>query len=256
MCGFCDELRSNLRQPVTLGAWIFLTVVMAVGGPFGSYEQISFAERLAFWLVVSALSIVLAVAVRMAVFNRLGLTDLWRGGGLASAVVALLLCWPTHVVMARISHDAMFMPPTPPELAVFIFCLSMGFCAFRHGLEIAPTGTAAPARSHPEPPRLLGRLPETLRGPICRISGRNHHVEVVTMVGTTTLLMRFSDALAELDTVDGIQVHRSHWVAAEAVEAAVRDGSRLSLRLRCGETVPVSRTFLPQVEARGWLDHA
>ncbi|MEM6374550.1 MAG: hypothetical protein AAF727_17510, partial [Pseudomonadota bacterium] len=47
-------------------------------------------------------------------------------------------------------------------------------------------------------PRLLNRLPAEQRGALIRISVRDHYVDIVTVQGVTSLLMRFSDAMAEL----------------------------------------------------------
>jgi hypothetical protein len=265
MRAFLDELRAGLRLPVTSAAWVFLTVLMALSGPFGSYQEVPLAKRLLFWLVVTALAIVLALSVRVLVYTRLGLGGLWPAGVVTSAVVAAMLTWPLHALMRLDVAVYPLLPPTPLELALFIFSLTLGFCAIRHAIEQAEP-MAAPAMligqtpqdppPAPPPPRLLGRLAPGLRGAVWRVSGRDHYVDVLTERGSGSVLMRFSDAIAELDGMDGEQVHRSHWVAAHAVAGAEREGGRVFLELVCGERVPVSRTYLPQVERRGWLGQA
>ena len=70
--------------------------------------------------------------------------------------------------------------------------------------------------------------------------------------GSTLVLSRLSDAVAQLRGVDGLQVHRSWWVADSAVVAVRRNGSALTLKLRNGIEAPVSRTHLQAVRARGW----
>jgi len=196
------------------------------------------------------------------VYSRFGVSGLWRGGGITSALVAALLVWPVHVVMAHGMTAYPLLPPMPGELAVFIFCLTLGFCAFRHAIEQGGlTGVAGFVGPLPDPappamPRLVARLPPELRGPVLRVSGRDHYVDVVTETGTGSLLLRFSDALAELDGAAGIRVHRSHWVATHAVTRGARDGARVVLHLVQGDPVPVSRTYLADVEERGWLDQA
>ncbi len=261
MNAFVDEVRANLRSPSILAAWGFLTVMMALAGPFGSYEQIPLPERLLVWLVLTAMAVVVATAMRVVVYSRLGFQDFWRGGSLTAALSAAILT-PLLLHVAQAAGAAyLTLPPGPVEIAGFVFCLTMGFCAFRHALETVPVPPPAIAEVPPEEPapapalpRLAERLAEDLRGPVLRISGRDHYVEVATAKGVTSLLMRFSDALAEVDGTDGLQVHRSHWVAAGAVVGRAREGGRVFLRLTCGDMVPVSRTHLAAVEARGWLD--
>lgn len=263
MRAFLDEMRASLRLPVTQAAWIFLTVLMALTGPFGSYQEIPLAQRLMFWLVVTALAIVLAVAVRVVVYSRLGLGGLWPAGAVTAGTVAAILTGPLYLLMRGNAGLYPLRPPAPDELALFIFCLTLGFCAIRHaidqrdGLPAVASFADMPQTGTPQGvPRLVGRLAPELRGTVWRVSGRDHYVDILTDKGTGSVLMRFSDAMAELDGIDGEQVHRSHWVAAHAVAGAMREGGRVFVRLVCGERVPVSRTYLPQVEQRGWLAQA
>ena len=58
--------------------------------------------------------------------------------------------------------------------------------------------------------------------------------------------------MREVDGIDGMQVHRSHWVAATAVARMVRRGGRVFLKLTNGAEVPVSRTFAPALKDKGW----
>ncbi len=64
------------------------------------------------------------------------------------------------------------------------------------------------------------------------------------------VLCRFSDALRDLSSADGVQVHRSHWVAHTAIAEVFRDGSNLRLRLKSGDIVPVSRSYRAGIEKR------
>ena len=259
MTVFINDVRADLRSPVILVAWGLLTVMMALAGPFGSYDQVSLPERLIVWLVLTALAIVVAIAMRVIVYSRWGIRDFWRGGGLASALSAVVLT-PVFLHLATISGATyLTVPPSAVEIAGFVFCLNMGFCAFRHALEppsVAALTDEAPVAQPVALPRLAERLAEDMRGPILRISGRDHYVDVTTPQGVSSVLMRFSDALAELEGVDGLQVHRSHWVSAEAVTEGARDGGRPALRLSNGDLVPISRTYLASVVERGWLHHA
>jgi DNA-binding LytR/AlgR family response regulator len=67
------------------------------------------------------------------------------------------------------------------------------------------------------------------------------------------VLFRMGDALPELAAHDGLQVHRSAWVARRFVVGARRDGRRWLLRLADGSEQAVSDTHLPAVRAAGWL---
>lgn len=66
------------------------------------------------------------------------------------------------------------------------------------------------------------------------------------------ILCRMEDAARELDGL-GLRVHRSWWVAADAVEGSDREGQRTLLRLTDGRRVPVGRSFRADLKAAGWL---
>ncbi|MBD3762204.1 LytTR family DNA-binding domain-containing protein, partial [Rhizorhabdus sp.] len=65
---------------------------------------------------------------------------------------------------------------------------------------------------------------------------------------------RLRDAIAELNGLDGMQVHRSWWVARDAVRRWHRDGRAFTLELVNGLQVPVARNRVAILRAEGWLD--
>jgi len=92
----------------------------------------------------------------------------------------------------------------------------------------------------------LRRLPPALGRDLLSLQMQDHYVRAETALGTTLILMRFRDAVAELEGA-GLMVHRSWWAAFAAMEALDRDGRSARLRLRGGGLVPVSRACLPAV---------
>lgn len=101
--------------------------------------------------------------------------------------------------------------------------------------------------------RLMDRLPIGFIGPIIALQSEDHYVRVHSKDHSEMLLMRLSDAIAEMDGVEGLQTHRSWWVASNAVQRAIRDGRNVSLLLDNGEKVPVSRGNMASVRAAGFL---
>jgi DNA-binding LytR/AlgR family response regulator len=112
--------------------------------------------------------------------------------------------------------------------------------------EPAPSGDA-------RHPALLGRLPAARRGRLLHLCVRDHYVEVTTDKGTTMVLMRLSDAVRETAPIAGVQVHRSHWVARDAVRRSLREGGRLKIELETGIRVPVSRSFAGDAREAGLI---
>ena len=102
-------------------------------------------------------------------------------------------------------------------------------------------------------PRFFDRLPPHLGRELLALEMEDHYVRAHTTAGSALVLMRMRDAVAELDGVEGLQVHRSWWVARAAVEREVQDGRNLRLRLRNGLEAPVARNSVPTLRAAGWL---
>jgi len=81
----------------------------------------------------------------------------------------------------------------------------------------------------------------------------DHYLRIHTALGSDLILLRLRDALAELGPTRGRQVHRSWWVADGAVASVERDAGRITLVLRNGLRVPVSKSFREPVKEAGWL---
>lgn len=81
----------------------------------------------------------------------------------------------------------------------------------------------------------------------------DHYVDVTTDQGHALVLTRLSDAMRETAPIQGLQVHRSHWVALDAVRRTTRQAGKPMLELENGTLVPVSRSFLPAARAAGLL---
>ena len=67
------------------------------------------------------------------------------------------------------------------------------------------------------------------------------------------ILFRMKDAAQALKRENGLQVHRSYWVARPAIEEVRREGGKITLCLKNGIRVPVSDSFAPKVRKAGWL---
>ena len=82
---------------------------------------------------------------------------------------------------------------------------------------------------------------------------RDHYVEVQTVRGSDLGLMRFGDALKDLGGTEGMQVHRSHWIARTALKKIVRRTGRTVAVLDNGAEVPVSRRYARALREANWV---
>ena len=104
-----------------------------------------------------------------------------------------------------------------------------------------------------EAPPLLQRLPADRRGALLHLQMRDHYVEIHTDRGSELVLMRFGDALMELGGTEGMQVHRSHWIARTALKKVSRRAGRTVAHLANGAEVPVSRRYGRALREANWV---
>ena len=88
---------------------------------------------------------------------------------------------------------------------------------------------------------LVNKLAMPKRGRLWAISSELHYLRVYTDVADDLVLMRLSDALERLQDTDGIQIHRSHWVARAGVRDLIKGSGNLEVELHNGARLPVSR---------------
>jgi hypothetical protein len=103
------------------------------------------------------------------------------------------------------------------------------------------------------PPAFMSRVAPAKRGALIALQSEDHYLRVHTENGSDLIRYRLADAIAELPEGSGRRVHRSWWVAAEAVTGARQEDRRAVLLTRSGLEVPVSRSYMPEIRAAGWL---
>ena len=104
------------------------------------------------------------------------------------------------------------------------------------------------------PPQILSRLPIHLQsGELYALSAEDHYVRVHTSKGDELVLMRFSDALLETGDVDGLQIHRSWWVAKAAITEVKSKGRSAEITLKNACKAPVSRNERKRIRELGWI---
>jgi hypothetical protein len=248
MLSFRRELLAELRSPVPLVAWLCLSVVVSIMGPFGSYGALTLSERALFWTPLLGLGVVVGAAIRTLVSCRFGPTPSLKSSLLIAGLNAVLLAPALYALIVLVVADKVHAHVQGAEIAVLIASVSLGICALR--IAVAGEGAPTDAVDTGSTPRLLRRLDPDVCGEIWAISVRDHYVDVQTSGGKTSLLMRLSDAMDEVEGHLGAQVHRSHWVAWGAVSTVCREGGKLVLQLKSGQQIPVSRNHRAKVDAR------
>jgi hypothetical protein len=256
MTSFLKEYRASLLSPMPYRLWVSLSVIVAIAGPFGSYEAMSLLARLSLWGGIVAVSIAVGLGIRHFVRHVLVPRDFRRAAVLTASLASAIFTPPLFLVSNVLFREVLPNFPSLLEIAVLVFFVSLGASAFRRVVAPAPTAPVPPAAVAAPPsalPRLMQRLDPQVQGDLVSISVRDHYVDVCTASGQASLLLRFSDAMAEAEGVDGAQIHRSHWVAWPAVTGVERAEGKLWLTLTNGARLPVSRNHRDKLEQRGLL---
>ncbi|MEM8616875.1 MAG: LytTR family DNA-binding domain-containing protein [Pseudomonadota bacterium] len=135
-------------------------------------------------------------------------------------------------------------------LVISIAVTLIGFTVDRAFNDDGPEQIQAPDPTE----TFMQRLPIKHRqATLHAIASEDHYLRVYTSAGEELILMRLTDAVRELAEADGLQVHRSWWIAREGLVEEVRRDGRSLLRLPSGTEVPVSRSYRKTAKAAGFI---
>jgi DNA-binding LytR/AlgR family response regulator len=247
------------KRPITLGLMRGVViaaaagVVLAISGAFGSVNAPLWL-RLVYWVPV-----MLAGALWGHVCSRL--IDRWIDmderpwlavAALSAAItgpVSLLVWFVTGVVFEGEAYPL----STLPLMVGPVLTVTAVMSAINVFLSKAQPVQTHAALAGSAPARFPDRLPMKLRGAAIRaVQAEDHYLRIHTDRGSDLILMRLSDALEELEGLEGSQTHRSWWVAKDAVRDVARGDGRATLTLDGGVTVPVSRRYARALREAGW----
>jgi hypothetical protein len=239
---------------------------LALLGPFGTFLNGGLGVRLAYWiglLWISLLFYLPSLATGQRLWARFDAPP-WFGVAaavlIASLPMAAVSCFAAQRVWTR------FVAGMSPldwygETLIVALPLCFAYAAFKGLLRAQPSGLSAA----PEPKslsedeavashRFLGRLPPRLGRDLLCLQMEDHYVRAHTLAGSDLILIPLHQAVAELAGLEGLQVHRSWWVARRAVVEVERDGRSVRLKLRNGVSAPVSRRAVAALKAAAWID--
>lgn len=250
------ELQADLASPKTHALLAGAIVILGLSGPFGTFEALPAGERFLYWAALILLTFGTAnfagtltgIALqRHGISRRMTLAPVGLAAGLAAGLAVTLIEGSVFGLRAD---------PLRTLVTIFGYALVIGMTVTLVFFVFRRTDATRQAHAEPPPaaaPPLVRRLPLDRRGRIVSLTVRDHYVEVTTVKGKALLLMRLSDAIEEAGAVNGVQLHRSHWVALDAIRAVHRVNGRLEVETLTDERLPVSRSHAPRLRAAGLL---
>lgn len=241
------EVRTDLtKRPAIVGMLAF-GVILGISGPYNTINLMTPPSRILYWVTVVVVtfctgSLVDSIIRRLLDQRPAPLVLITSTCAIGVAVTAVLS------VLNLIAFGMWYQTPTH-------FLTQLGAVTLISGvvvicLFLLKTG---PSQTEAKPAPLLSRLPLDKRGALIALSAEDHYVRITTSKGEDLVLMRLSDAVQEIGSTQGLQIHRSHWVALDQIENVTRTGDRGEVTLVDGTTRPISRSYMPTVRTAGLL---
>jgi len=244
-------------------------LILGFLGPFETYVMPT-GLRLIYW--VGFILVGYAIYRPMTICagwlsDSLGVSH-WVSALFTTAIAGLLLTFLIGFAISGMRFDPEFMGNR--FLLLYFQCALIGYGIYALMRVLFPPDidplletTAAPAEQHTIISaeasieaiytRLHDRLPTGFPATIFALCVEDHYVRVHTAERSEMLLLRLKDAMAEMEPIEGMQVHRGWWVAKDAINQAKRDGRNLQLHLSNGLILPVSRSYVGKLKQTGWI---
>lgn len=256
------------RLSLRLGAPLSVGLVLGVIGPFGTFDLLPATTRLPYWLIVVSANWLLADAILRRV-DTLGGARLPVPRLLVPLLGACFAAVPATGIVALANGLSGIGWPEDVALLVLQVLVLLAAIALpvytwedmRERMEAGPDlALADPTEQVVEGPTqeraglslFAARLAGPIDGRLLCLEMQDHYLIVHHTSGSEMILCRMEDASRELEGL-GRRVHRSWWVAADAVTGTEREGQRTLLRLSDERLVPVGRSFRADLRSADWL---
>ncbi|MCF6304772.1 MAG: LytTR family transcriptional regulator DNA-binding domain-containing protein [Rhodobacteraceae bacterium] len=236
----------NLLTIETIFVAIIVFVTFVSSGAAGFFAGEHFLLVFIFW--VSTLLIIFAVVY---VTNTLFLLlHLMRGGQLfamllfSALIASLLISYLTPQVSALFfkSSGVRFSQMALPTLAILL--ITQAFLFVQHKDKLCFQSYCN---------RMQRAIVNTIidqktEGEILVLTAQDHYVEITSTNGKKLVRMRMREAIAQMQDQDGLSVHRSYWVAKDAIQSLQKSEGKHFLLLINGDEIPVSPSKLAGVK--------
>lgn len=250
-----EKVTAPARWAVDLIVLTVFGLLMGFLGPF-SGDSFNGPLRYAYWLICIVGGGLIGIAADVLLSRRIA--GPWARTALVSVVATppvTLLVLATHYLIIGGPFDLegyvhLLWQVLPILLAVMV----VRTLVWRRPPARVETRTVVTAPLPEAETAFRQRLSAKRRGArLIAVEADDHYLKVHTDAGVELVTGRFADALDELAMAHGWRVHRSWWVAADAVEGVRWRRGAGEMTLAGGLTAPVSRTHAPVLKEAGWF---
>ncbi|MBR9834677.1 MAG: LytTR family transcriptional regulator [Alphaproteobacteria bacterium] len=239
-----------------LGIYVSISAFLAFIDPYNASGGLTYPLAFLYWLalvVCGGVSAEYAMRLYSQMFPEGSIImRLLIGANVAAVCVSIFILAITQVL-----HGVSLGTTDWPVLYGLVLVISLaitsvGYLFDRAFGKISPPPVLADQANASQ--AFLKRLPIRFhKADLYALSSEDHYLRIHTSLGEELILMRLADAVRELAGADGLQVHRSWWVARSGIADETRENGRSFLILESGTRVPVSRSYQAAARTAGLL---
>lgn len=247
-----DKIKSPTLK--TLALVTILGLVLGFLGPFGSYNMPAF-YRFIYWVIIFNIGYFIHITAHRLTYwyykNRvvhpyvLYIAPILIASIPLSVLIGFITSQFLYGNFSSTFTTALYVIPQVIILGIIVDTLIR--------LILGKHKTLRPSSTDKTGQAFINRLPVNIGKKLIYFVMEDHYLNIYTDKGNHMILMRMKDALVELDNYHGMQVHRSYWVALDAVAKVKKESRKTILTMINGKEIPVSRKYLAAVSEIGLL---
>jgi len=208
----------QVRSPSFWLGLICVVCILTVSAPFDTGEQFNNIQRFFYWFGISVSTFFTCIFILILVCKQL--IKLGKSKVVARTLASVLSAFSVAVLVFFINAVVLGIDEIRWKTFIILggncFLISLAVSSIYfiitdnlRDISKRETDTHQPVIKNSA---FFLRLPESLGTDLISLQSQDHYVEVKTTLGSKLILIRLSDAIRELELIEGLQVHRSWWV--------------------------------------------
>jgi len=246
------EVLAFFNNPLVLSYLAMIVALLCAADPSGMREHVNIFYTLLIWPAVSATYLLTAVFLSLCLAALQLRTPSFTIPSLIFHGLALapsLMLGKSLTYFATSGASGFGILPETIYYLIIIEIVTIMFFRFVRPLLALSEQSAVVVSEQPQEKTLTIGSERFALAAVRSLEAQEHHVQVSLSTGRETHRARLSDVVAQTNTADGIQPHRSWWVAYHAIQRIEKKGARSILVLEDGTEIPLARSRVEEVNA-------